>query len=69
MSDDIRSELSDEKYWFNTKTNSVEFGKLSAAVYRIGPFDTEDEASNAREKVAERSRAWAEDEARDDSWE
>ncbi|RCS62334.1 hypothetical protein [Microbacterium sp. JB110] len=68
MSDDIRSELSDEKYWFNTKTNSVEFGKLSAAVYRIGPFDTEYEASHAREKVAERSREWAEEEEREDPW-
>lgn len=66
MGDDIRSEISDEKYWFNSRTGQVEFGKLSPAVHRIGPFDTEAEAARAPEIVAERSRAWAEEDARDD---
>lgn len=66
MGDDIRSEISDEKYWYNTRTKEVEFGRLSAAVYRVGPFDTEAEAARAPEIVAERSRAWAEEDERED---
>jgi hypothetical protein len=58
----------DEKYWYNLSTHEVEFGMLSAAVDRVGPFDTADEAARAPEKLRERSRAWAEDDAADDSW-
>ncbi len=63
MAEDKRSELTGEKYWFNIRTEKVEFGRLSPAVHRIGPFDTEAEAARAPEIVAERARAWeAEDE-------
>ncbi|MDT0157303.1 SPOR domain-containing protein [Microbacterium sp. ARD32] len=58
----------DEKYWYNLSTGEVEFGMLSAAVDRVGPFDTADEAALAPEKLRERSRAWAEDDAAEDSW-
>jgi acyl transferase domain-containing protein len=47
-----------EEFWFNLKTNRVEFGKLAAARYRIGPFATEDEAKDALKLVAERSKSW-----------
>lgn len=57
-----------EKYWYNLSTGEVEFGMQSAAVDRVGPFDTSDEAAHAPEKLRERSRAWAEDDAADDSW-
>ncbi|WP_353113510.1 SPOR domain-containing protein [Microbacterium sp.] len=61
--------MSDEdKYWFNLSTNEVEFGKLSPAVDRVGPFDTAEEAQNAPETLKERSRAWADEDAADDSW-
>jgi len=58
----------DEKYWYNLSTREVEFGMQSAAVDRVGPFDTADEAAHAPEKLRERSRAWAEDDAAEDSW-
>jgi hypothetical protein len=47
-----------EEFWFNLKTNSVEFGKLSAAPFRVGPFETEEEAKRALVTLASRSRAW-----------
>lgn len=52
-----------EEFWFNLKTNLVEFGKLTAASYRIGPFATEDEAKNALKLLAERSRSWDDEES------
>jgi hypothetical protein len=58
----------DEKYWFNLKTGQVERGFESPAVDRAGPFDSAEEAAAAPERIAERSRAWAEEEAREDSW-
>ncbi|QMU98264.1 SPOR domain-containing protein [Microbacterium esteraromaticum] len=58
----------DEKYWYNLSTGEVEFGMQSAAVDRVGPFDTREDAARAPETLKERSRAWAEEDAADDSW-
>ncbi|WP_309064350.1 SPOR domain-containing protein [Microbacterium sp.] len=58
----------DEKYWYNLSTGEVEFGMQSAAVDRVGPFDTAEEAARAPETLRERSRAWAEEEAAEDGW-
>lgn len=58
----------DEKYWYNLETGQVEFGMISPSVDRVGPFDTEVEAANAPEKLKERSRAWAEEEAAENGW-
>ena len=55
-----------EGYWFNTKTLKVEHGLLTAAPYRIGPFETADEAARALEIVRERAKAWAEAEKSED---
>lgn len=52
-----------EEFWFNLKTKEVEFGKLTAASYRVGPFRTEDEARNALKLIAERTKTWNEDES------
>lgn len=57
-----------EKYWYNLKTGEVEKGYESPAVDRAGPFDTAEEAAKAPEIMRERSRAWAEEEARADAW-
>jgi cell division septation protein DedD len=56
---------SETEYWFNTKTNQVEVGKQSFAVYRIGPFSTRTEAEQALKIVASKSKAWEEDDDRD----
>jgi len=45
-----------KKYWFNTKTKEVEFGRRSLSVYRIGPFETKQEALNAERAVAEKGK-------------
>ncbi|MGW9111889.1 SPOR domain-containing protein [Microbacterium sp. NPDC055683] len=58
----------EKKYWYNLRTGQVEFGLVSPAVDRAGPFDTEAEAAKAPELMAERSRAWADDDASDDDW-
>lgn len=55
-----------EKFWFNTKTGAVEYGKLTAAAYRLGPFESEAEAALALEKLAARAAAWAAEEAEED---
>ena len=58
----MSSEPSEDQpeFWFNTKTNSVERGLVTAAPYRIGPFRTEQDAARALEIVAERAKAWRE---------
>lgn len=57
-----------EKYWYNLKTGDVEKGYESPAPDRAGPFDTAEEAARAPEVIQERSRAWADEEAREDDW-
>ena len=58
----------EEKFWYNLTTGQVERGHVSPAGDRAGPFDTAEDAARAPELLKERSRAWAEDEARDDAW-
>lgn len=58
----------DEKYWYNFTTGQVERGFESPAVDRAGPFDSAEAAAGAPELLRERSRAWAEEDSRDDSW-
>jgi hypothetical protein len=50
--------LGKKKFWFNTKTGQVERGRKSLALYRIGPFETEEEAKRAYEILAERTKKW-----------
>ncbi len=55
----------EEKYWYNLKTGEVERGPQSLGVDRAGPFDTAQEAARAPEIIEQRSRAWADEDARD----
>lgn len=57
---------SETEYWFNTKTNQVEVGKQSIAVYRIGPFKTFSEAEHALDTIATKAKAWREELERED---
>lgn len=60
--------MSDEpqQFWFNLETKRVEVGKQSAAIHRIGPFDTREDAARALDVIAERNQAWQADEQQDD---
>jgi hypothetical protein len=55
------------QWWYNDRTGEVEEGPQSLGIERIGPFDTREEALRAPEIVAERSRAWAAEDASDDA--
>lgn len=55
-----------EKFWFNTKTNQVEFGRQSLSLDRLGPFDSEEEAGRALEIIANRAKALREQDLLDD---
>ncbi|WP_053353106.1 MULTISPECIES: hypothetical protein [Leucobacter] len=55
-----------ETYWYNSRTGDIEEGPQSLSVDRIGPFATREEAARANEIVAERARAWREEESADD---
>lgn len=57
-----------DKYWYNLNTGAVERGFQSPAPDRAGPFDTAEEAARAPEVIRARSRAWAEEEAREGEW-
>jgi hypothetical protein len=59
------SEEHKTEYWFNTKTMSVEVGKQALALYRIGPFETKEDAENAFEILKSRSKTWSEEDEQD----
>jgi hypothetical protein len=59
------SEEHKTEYWFNTKTMSVEVGKQALALYRIGPFETREDAENAFEILKSRSKTWSEEDEQD----
>ena len=56
----------ESKYWFNVKTKQVEFGLKSSSLDRIGPFETQQQASNAEEIVRSRASRWLEEEKLED---
>lgn len=58
MSDASRSEL-EHKWWYNSQTGEVEQGFVSPAYFRVGPFDTREQALAAPEKLRENSEKWA----------
>ncbi|MCC2029960.1 SPOR domain-containing protein [Microbacterium sp. YMB-B2] len=58
----------ERKYWYNTTSGEVEYGYISPAVDRVGPFDTAEAAANAMQTLRERAEAWAVEERIDDDW-
>ena len=48
VSNDELPDLSDGKKWYyNTRTGDVEYGKLSSFTHRMGPYDTREDAERA----------------------
>jgi hypothetical protein len=54
------------EWYYNIRTRTVEEGKQSLPADLDGPFATREEAERAPEIIAERARAWAEEDARND---
>ena len=52
-----------ERWWFNLKTQTSEFGRFVDSANRVGPFDTKDEADRALQTLKLRSQQWAEEES------
>ncbi|MCU1514525.1 MAG: methionine aminopeptidase [Microbacteriaceae bacterium] len=52
------------EWYYNIRTKEVEEGKQSLASDLDGPFDSREDAMRAPEIIAERARAWAEEEGR-----
>lgn len=50
-----------DKYWFCVKHHAVEGAEGCPAIDRLGPYDTQEEASQALEKAAQRNEAWDSD--------
>jgi hypothetical protein len=50
-----------DKYWFCLKHHTVERAAGCKSADRLGPYDTEADASRALERVAERNESWDED--------
>ena len=61
--------MSADKYWYNLDTRQVEFGMISPSDNRVGPFDAEADAAHAPELLKKRARAWADEDAADNSGE
>ena len=53
--------MSEGKFYFCTKHNTVEGEDGCRAADRLGPYDTADEASHAYEIAAARTKAWDND--------
>ena len=53
-------------YWYNIRTGAVEFGYESPSVDRVGPFETQEQAEHALEKLRNNSERWAAEDAADD---
>jgi hypothetical protein len=53
----------ESKYWYNIRTSDVEFGYESPSIYRVGPFDTHEQAEHALEKLRSNSERWAAEDA------
>ncbi len=53
------------EWFYNNKTGEVEEGRQSIATDLDGPFASREEAARAPEIIAERSRQWAAEDAKD----
>jgi hypothetical protein len=53
------------EWFYNIKTGEVEEGRQSLASDLDGPFASREEAQRAPEIIAERSRQWASEDAKD----
>ena len=48
-------------YWYCVKHHAVEGADGCPPIDRLGPFDSEEEASHALEKAEQRNREWDDD--------
>ena len=55
------------EWWYNHKTGEVEEGPQSLGSDRDGPYASREDAARAPEIARERARAWAAEDAAEDS--
>lgn len=60
----IQQKEIDVAWWYNILTNKTEEGPGAPNSERLGPFETEQEALSALEKVRERNESWDADSAK-----
>lgn len=53
------------EWFYNIRTGAVEEGRQSLSADLNGPFASREDAANAQQIIADRSRRWAEEDARD----
>jgi hypothetical protein len=53
------------QWWYNHKTGEVEEGPQSLGSDRDGPYASREDAARAPEIAQERSRAWADEDAKE----
>lgn len=58
--------MSDSEYWFCLTHHTVEGAEGCKNADRLGPYESEAEASRALDRVAERNEAWDNDPAWND---
>lgn len=54
-----------QEYWFNIKTKTVEVGKQSLSLDRIGPFATYEEAARGEQIIADKAQELREEDLED----
>jgi hypothetical protein len=52
-----------DKFWYCVKHHAVEGPDGCGPIDRLGPFDTQEEASHALEKADQRNQEWEDDPA------
>ncbi len=53
--------MREDRWYFCVKHHKVEHGAGCAALDRLGPYDTREQAEQALAKAAERTEAWDND--------
>ena len=53
------------EYWWSMKNNRVEEGPGDPGDDRLGPYETEEDARNWKQRAEARTKAWDDD---DDKW-
>lgn len=60
--------MAEQKWWYDSETGEVTYGKKNTWESRMGPYDTEEDARAAMKRVAARNDVADEWDEADDDW-